>query len=66
MARTEKEEAEQTLQQVQAQLEESNIRQEKLHCELLRQQEHSKQGETVLTSPTACFKEALNRLVLHT
>ncbi|XP_072231355.1 coiled-coil alpha-helical rod protein 1 [Leuresthes tenuis] len=39
-----KEKAEENLQQIQAQLEESNVSLERLRCELLRQQEHSEQA----------------------
>lgn len=40
-----KEQAERSLQEIQAQLEESNASLERLRCELLRQQEQSEQGE---------------------
>lgn len=40
-----REEAEQSLQQIQAQLEESKYNLEKLRSELLSQQEHSERGE---------------------
>lgn len=42
-----REEAEQSLQQIQAQLEESRVNLEKLRSELLSQQEHSERGEAV-------------------
>ena len=48
-----KEKAEENSQQIQAQLEESNVSLERLRCELLRQQEHSEQGETKSCSWTA-------------
>lgn len=53
-----KEKAEQSLQQTQAQLEESNTRLERLRCELLRQQEQSQHGEgaAILGSRTAVFR----------
>lgn len=52
-----KEQAEQSLQEIQAQLEESNASLERLRCELLRQQEQSEHGEAaaILGSFTALF-----------
>lgn len=44
-----REEAEQSLQQIQAQLEETKVNLEKLRSELLSQQEHSKRGEASAT-----------------
>lgn len=44
-----REEAEQSLQQIQAQLEESKVNLEKLCSELLVQQEHSEQGKVAAT-----------------
>lgn len=62
-----KEKAEQSLQQTQAQLEESNASLERLRCELLRQQEQSKHGEAaaILGSRTAVFRAFCRLLLLH-
>lgn len=44
-----REEAEQSLQQIQAELQESKVNLEKLCSELLIQQEHSERGEVAAT-----------------
>lgn len=63
-----REKAEESLQQIQAQLEDSEVNVEKLHCELLSQQEHSEQGEAaaILSYMTVFYQAGPSSTHIHT